>query len=168
MLFCRLLIFKTIFFSNNISGITSECQTVWIQIRPDRMSGLIQVQTVCKGYQQTTQVGKALISPSERLKEALGIITLHKTFIEFSLQKVVWVAWEGMKKEASHTILPSTFHIGSYGYKHTTFSLLDPRKWVGGYSYFSWIRELGPSVFCPPPQKKILGISGIPKKYLKF
>ena len=29
----------------------SECQTVWIQIRPDFMLGLIWVQTVCKSYQ---------------------------------------------------------------------------------------------------------------------
>ena len=34
----------------------SECQTVWIQIRPDMLSGLIWVQTVHKGYQQTTTV----------------------------------------------------------------------------------------------------------------
>ena len=40
----------------NLSGIPSECQTVWIQIRPDVLSCLIRVQTVCKGYQQTTKV----------------------------------------------------------------------------------------------------------------
>ena len=33
-----------------------QCQTIWIQIRPDVLSGLIRVQTVCKGYQQTTKV----------------------------------------------------------------------------------------------------------------
>ena len=32
------------------------CQTVWIQSRTDRMSVLIWVQTVCKGYQLTTKV----------------------------------------------------------------------------------------------------------------
>ena len=32
------------------------CQTVCIQIRPDSLSGLIWVQTVCKGYQLTTKV----------------------------------------------------------------------------------------------------------------
>ena len=48
--------FKINFFSDNISGIPSECQTIWIQIRPDVLSGLIWVQTVCKGYQQTTKV----------------------------------------------------------------------------------------------------------------
>ena len=35
------------------------CQTVWIQIRPDILSGLIWVQTVCKGYQQMTKVTEA-------------------------------------------------------------------------------------------------------------
>ena len=29
----------------------------WIQTRPDASSGLAWVQTVCKGYQQTTIVG---------------------------------------------------------------------------------------------------------------
>ena len=38
----------------------SECQTVWIQIGPDILSGPIWVQTVCKGNQQFTLVGKEL------------------------------------------------------------------------------------------------------------
>ena len=42
-------------FSNKSSEIPSECQIVWIQIRPNVLSGLIWVQTVCKGYQQTTK-----------------------------------------------------------------------------------------------------------------
>ena len=42
------------------SGIPSECQTVRIQIRPDILSGLICIQTVCKGYQQTALIGKDL------------------------------------------------------------------------------------------------------------
>ena len=37
-------------------SIPSEYQTAWNQIRPDKMSGLIWVQTVCKGYQLTTKV----------------------------------------------------------------------------------------------------------------
>ena len=32
--------------------IPSECQTVWIQVRADILSGLIWVQTVCKGNSQ--------------------------------------------------------------------------------------------------------------------
>ena len=36
------------------SGIQSDVQTVWIQIRPDVSSGLIWVKTVYKGYQERT------------------------------------------------------------------------------------------------------------------
>ena len=36
-----------------------QCQTVLIQMRPDKLSGLIWVQTVCKGYQQATTVTMA-------------------------------------------------------------------------------------------------------------
>ena len=39
-----------------VFSIPSGCQTVWIQIRPNILAGLIWVQTVCKGYQQTTKV----------------------------------------------------------------------------------------------------------------
>ena len=66
--FGRLLIFllKIIFLRNSfrtkiLSGIPSECLTDLIQIKPDILWGLIWVQTVCKGYQQTTLVGKVLI-----------------------------------------------------------------------------------------------------------
>ena len=37
------------------------CQTDWVQIRPDVLSGLIWVQSVCKGYEQTTLVDNELI-----------------------------------------------------------------------------------------------------------
>ena len=48
LIFCRLQIFFIIiFFQNILSGIT-DCQTVRTQIRPDRTSGLIWVQSVCK------------------------------------------------------------------------------------------------------------------------
>ena len=42
-------------------GIPSECQTVCIRIRPDIPSGLIWIQTVCKGYLQMTLVGHYLL-----------------------------------------------------------------------------------------------------------
>ena len=47
-------------FRKILSCIPSECQILWILIRPDVTSGLIWVQSVCKGYQQTTLVGKEL------------------------------------------------------------------------------------------------------------
>ena len=43
---------KVYLFQRILSGTLSECQTVWIQIRPDRMLGLIWVQTVCIDQQQ--------------------------------------------------------------------------------------------------------------------
>ena len=56
--FCLLLIFfKIIFSKNSVRDIPSECQTVLTLIRPDDSSGLIWVQTVCQGYQQTALVG---------------------------------------------------------------------------------------------------------------
>ena len=67
--FCRLLIFfQNQLFRKFLSGITLECQTDWIHIRPDVLSGLIPevlsglilVQSVCEGYEQETLVGKEL------------------------------------------------------------------------------------------------------------
>ena len=64
--FACLFLSSANFFQNQpfrkiLSGLPSGCQTVWIQIRPDILSGLIWVQTVFKGYQQTTLVSKELI-----------------------------------------------------------------------------------------------------------
>ena len=44
--------FSKISFRNTINV----SRTVWIKIRPNILLGLIWVQTVCKGYQQTTKV----------------------------------------------------------------------------------------------------------------
>ena len=44
-----------LFFQKILPETQSECQTVWIQIRSDKMSVMIFVQTVCKGYQQMTK-----------------------------------------------------------------------------------------------------------------
>ena len=50
-----LLLSHILLFGCWIFSIPSECQTVWIQIRPDILSGLIWVLTVFKSYQQTTK-----------------------------------------------------------------------------------------------------------------
>ena len=60
-IFYRLLLLSKSFFLKIISELQSESQTVLIQIRPDILSGLKRVQTVRKGYQQTTPVDKKLI-----------------------------------------------------------------------------------------------------------
>ena len=52
--------FQNQLFQKILSEIPSECQTVCILIRPNILSGLIWVQTVCKGYQQTKLEGKEL------------------------------------------------------------------------------------------------------------
>ena len=67
--------FQNQFFRKILSEIPSECQTVWIQIRPDISSGLIWVQIVCKGYQQMALVGKELnicVLPWEKVPEYDG------------------------------------------------------------------------------------------------
>ena len=50
---------KSTFSKKNISGILSVCIADWIQIRPDVLSGLIWVQSVCE-YEQTTPVGNEI------------------------------------------------------------------------------------------------------------
>ena len=62
MIFCHLLIFLD-FFPKKFLQEYHQCQTVWIQIRPDILSGLIWAQTVCKDYHQATTVNKELKIP---------------------------------------------------------------------------------------------------------
>ena len=50
LLLCPILLFGCCFYP-----LPSRCQTVWIQIRPEILSGLIWVEIVCKGYQQTSK-----------------------------------------------------------------------------------------------------------------
>ena len=62
----NLLLLADFFFKINfylqkiISGIPPECQTVWILIRCNVLSGLNCIQTVCKVYQYTTLACKEL------------------------------------------------------------------------------------------------------------
>ena len=60
----QLIFFKINFFEKNISGMPTECQTVWILIRPDILSGLICVQSVLQRLSADgTIVGK--VNPVE-------------------------------------------------------------------------------------------------------
>ena len=75
MLFCRLLIFfQNQLFRKIISAIPSECQTDWIQVRPDILSGLNWVQSVCKGCEQTTPEGNEFNVHVQLLSLASGPI----------------------------------------------------------------------------------------------
>ena len=40
------------------TGTLSGCQTAWMQIRTDVLSGLIWIQAVCKGYQHAKKILK--------------------------------------------------------------------------------------------------------------
>ena len=55
-----------------------QCQTVWIQIRPNISSGLIWVKTVCKGYQQTTLVCKELNIQMDQQMKFWNLSNMHK------------------------------------------------------------------------------------------
>ena len=57
MIFCLVIVLNKLIVSIYLSAILLECQTVWIQTRPDISSGLVWVQTDCKGYQQMTLAG---------------------------------------------------------------------------------------------------------------
>ena len=62
-IFFKISLFLAVaFFGHDISGISEVCQAVWIQIIPDVLSGLIWVQIVCKGNQQTTLVSKEFMT----------------------------------------------------------------------------------------------------------
>ena len=90
LLLCHILLFGCWIFS-----IPLGCQTVWIQIRPDILSGLIWVQTVCKGYQQTKKSPlagkelstKQLVDTTFWLKPWLKLISVGSNF--FHLAKVL-------------------------------------------------------------------------------
>ena len=64
------------FFSKSIFRNTIKVSNIWSQIRPDKTSGLIRVQAVCKDYQQTTLVGKKLNFHTAASDGARGVILL--------------------------------------------------------------------------------------------
>ena len=82
--------------------IPSDSQTVWIQIRPDILSGLFWVQTFCKGNQQTALGGKELniqvpiTTPADNIFSELslfsGKIRLDISF-ESSTESSNWIIY---------------------------------------------------------------------------
>ena len=52
--------FQNQHFKKFLSGIPTECQTVWIPGQARRLVGPAWVETVCKGYQQTTLADEEL------------------------------------------------------------------------------------------------------------
>ena len=91
---CLLTFFKINFFQKKISGTLSECQMVCIQIRTDILSVLIWVQTVCKGYQQTTKVtaSKERVKfhiPSELFVEYIFILDKFSYLLSCTFQDFI-------------------------------------------------------------------------------
>ena len=72
MLFCcPLVYFKiNILKKNPLGNNISVSNILDPDLRPDILSGLIWVQTVCKGYEQTTLVGKELKVKKHRSRSA--------------------------------------------------------------------------------------------------
>ena len=69
-----------------LSGIPSEDQTAWIQIRPNILLGLIWIQSVCNGYQQTELTGKDVNNTnlwSKSKANARGFSTSYKIVFLF-------------------------------------------------------------------------------------
>ena len=62
-LFAPWEIFPYRLFRKILSGIPSEYLTDLIEIRPNIFSGLVWIQSVCKGYRQTTIVSNELKGP---------------------------------------------------------------------------------------------------------
>ena len=78
---CLPIFFQNELFRKILSGKPSECQAAWIQLMPYIMSGLIWVQTVCKGYQQVTLLDKEL-----KMKYLLqNILSLRRFWAQLSI-----------------------------------------------------------------------------------
>ena len=75
--------FQNQLFRKIVSGIPSACQTVWIQIRPNILSGLIWVQTVCKSYQQMTLVWCVSYSHEWGVQQQKKVMTLGCFFSDW-------------------------------------------------------------------------------------
>ena len=92
--------FQNHLFRKILSEIWSGSQTVWIQVRLDKMSGLTWVQTVCKCYQQTTLLGKELIEepPSLVLVKKNGPVALRVIRHTTTVSVLFWLSWCHLKQ----------------------------------------------------------------------
>ena len=101
--------FQNQLFRKNLSGIPSECQTDWIQIGPDILSGPIWIQSVCKGYQRTALVDKSWLKVHLRL---LAVNFLPQYFITllFSLTCFQTITRRKRPKSGPKTRFQSDFY----------------------------------------------------------
>ena len=117
--------FQNQFFQKIVSWIPSDCQTVLIQTRPDKMSGLIWVQTVDKGYHQTTLVGNLKeindytgISSQARALNLICVFIYFQTFCMQAMQALVSLCICTGSPEPSllkNVICTKTLCAGTYG-----------------------------------------------------
>ena len=121
--------FQIKLFGNILSGILSECQTVWTQIRPDDSSGLIWVQTVCQDYQQTTLVDKDL--------SVLQVIALSSVTIKWSLWYpmsqtcLLYCSWWSIEPLLWKSLLWGWFWLAPL----TQTGLYNPRGWLEAWNF---------------------------------
>ena len=95
ILFCRLLIFfKINFLKKNSLRNTIKMSNSLDLDQAQRLSGLIWIQTVCKGYQQTTLVDKDLCLLLSRcaawLKTPKIILFSDKVNMRHTIEKSTW------------------------------------------------------------------------------
>ena len=99
--------FQNQLFRKTLSGIPSVCQRVWIQIRPDILSGLIWVQTVCRGYQQMTKVGRVKAQAM-----SMSSSVYLSRYLQHKIQLGMWVqgrfksVWTTTQSDQSLSFLP--------------------------------------------------------------
>ena len=78
-----------------------QCQTVWIQIRPNFLPVLIWVTIVCKGYQQMTKADNMYRKPR------LCLCSLPNKKLNLVTQRVLWTG--KTKFTLFHNVSPGHF-----------------------------------------------------------
>ena len=137
MLFCC----QNQLFRKILSGTTSECQTDWIHIRPNTLSGLIWVQTVCKSYQKKT-LGDKELKKVYHLKGSVGLHCISYTIFTWpqlltgklnnecrtsDFFQDLWAKWPMEQKMVGHFLkwwaqayqTNHSWHLGCILYLHT-------------------------------------------------
>ena len=125
---------------NQNSGISPEYQTVWIQIRPDIILGLIWVQTGCNSNQQMTNI---VTSRHRQRIFFLNLIVRAKTWGKFERQGTFADLWvinlSSNQISASYPIYRTTWaclKIRLRGYK--TFFMLNSTKHEISTAHKNW------------------------------
>ena len=84
-------------------------QTVWIQIRPDVLSGLIGIQTVCKGYQQATKVANMVLWEFLVFYAERGNGPYYTPISDITLNETFLTDWSKKADELNVSIFPDAY-----------------------------------------------------------